>query len=133
MAEIEVRNVSAEGSGGTVNNYTRPAQSRDALGRWRRRGVTLYRGLDAPGTEHTELVRESVTGQLLKGRNNSVLFRDPEEGPVHYVSPDYSGGVALERKSHEHLGAQEDFVRHIASCPACVMHGFVNGDRDSNG
>ena len=116
-----VRDLSGETK--TVNNYVRPAQKRDALGRWRPRKQVLIRGQEAPGTEHTELLRDSVTGAAFHGRNNAVKFRDPFDGPVHYVSPDYSGHVAPERKSNEHLPDLNSAIDHILGCPACTTGG----------
>jgi hypothetical protein len=90
-----VENVS--GQVPTVGATARPPQPRNAFGRYRRRGHTLVRGLDAPGTERTELLRDAVTGQAIRGRNNAVLFRhnafDMEQ--VHYTSPDFSGHPPL--------------------------------------
>jgi hypothetical protein len=112
-SDIPVVNTSAEASGGTVNNYTRPAQSRDASGRYRRRGVTLIGGLDSP--ERTKLGRDSVTGQMVRVRDLSV------DGPVHYLSPDWGRGDA--RTSHEGSAEVHAAVNHLLACPCHTTGG----------
>ena len=47
-------------------------------GRWKPRTATLTRGLDPSGSR-TELVRDAVTGQMIQGRDNSMLMRNPTE------------------------------------------------------
>jgi hypothetical protein len=107
------------GSVRTVGSTIR--QNRGPDGRWRPRGTTLIRGLDAPGTEHTELLRDSVTGQMIRGQNHAVLHRDPFDGPVHYVSPDYSGAVHPDRKSHDGSYAAQAAINHRMTCPCTIM------------
>lgn len=116
---VQVDNVSGQTK--TIGATVRPAQSRNALGRYRPRGQTLIRGLDAPGTEHTELLRDSVTGNMIRGRNNAVLHRDPfDMQPVHYLSPDWSrGNVAPERKSHAAVHDAEHDLNRLLDCPGC--------------
>lgn len=117
----EVLNVS--GSVRTVGDTVRPAQHRDTSGRYRTRTATLIRGLDAPGTERTELLRDSVTGQMIRGRNNAVKFRD--DGPVHYWSPDHSQGADPVRRSHEGAAGAHDLLNDMLTNPCHTTGGAV--------
>lgn len=83
-------------------------QNRDPGGRWRPRGSTLIRGLGQPGEDRG---------------GNAVLFRDSDDGPVHYLTLDHSRGADPERRSQP---SGEDFVNHVLGCPACAVGGFVH-------
>lgn len=59
------------------------------------------------------MVRESVSGLAAER--------------MHYVSPDYSQGVAPERKSNAHIPAMNAVIEHVMSCPACATGGACRG------
>lgn len=104
-----VENVS--GQVPTVGATMRPAQRRDTYGKYRQRGTTLVRGLDA--SEPLEWVTDAVTGQRIRGRNNSMLIRE-QDRPVHYLSLDHNRG-----RSDEATAALADFqmaVNHVLDC-----------------
>jgi hypothetical protein len=120
----DIRNVS--GSVPTVGSTVR--QNRGPDGRWRPRSMTLIRGLAEPGSERTELLTDTVTGRPLRGRNNSVLIRDPMEfESVHYVSPTHSGGVPDQRVSNSYGPLRDALVSHVMSCPECATGGACCG------
>lgn len=101
-------------------------QNRGPDGRWKPRTATLTRGLDPSGSR-TELVRDAVTGQMIQGRDNSMLMRNPMEfEAVHYVAPDYSRYVEPGRKSNGGLEPAQDALNHIVSCPSCATGGACN-------
>jgi hypothetical protein len=86
VADLQVCNLSGETP---VVRSTIRHNERGTDGRWVPPGSTLVRPLDQPA----EMVRDVVTGQMVRGRDQSMLIRnDPLDGNyAHAFRPDFSG------------------------------------------
>lgn len=99
---------------------------RGSDGRWSPRAARLIRPLDEP--TGPGWVRETVTGQMMRGEDRSVLMRNPMEfEQIHHVSPDYSRYVEPGRKSNAGLVPAQDALNHVVSCPSCATGGASSG------
>ena len=122
--DIPFENVS--GSVPTVDNYRRPAQSRNALGRFAARSSRQISTLGPPGGIGQGGI-DATSGRWVPGvENRSVLHRQDDGWAleqVHRVAPDYSYFVPEERKSHDEVHAAQDDINHRMSCPLCTVLG----------
>jgi hypothetical protein len=89
--------VNTSGTVRTIGATTRHVE-RGQYGRWVPRGSTLVRPLPQPSGlgGYDAVIGCRPEGWIPGARNNAVLHRDPMDfEAVHYVSPDYSGHMAI--------------------------------------
>jgi hypothetical protein len=123
-----VRNLSGEVE--TIGNTIRHTE-RGAGGRWKTKESRQVGGpLNKPSGPggYDAVVGFRPEGWIPGVRNNAQRY-DLERTRGHanpqYSVPDYSRGVDPERKSHDRVRSDQYFINHVAGCPACVVHGFV--------
>lgn len=121
MADLEIRNVSAEG-GPTVGATRRPRQSRDAFGRFAARKTTEVGPLGPAGGVGESGV-DSVSGRFIPGvRINSVLHDPIDPQRVHEVGPSRAPFIEAE---HEQNREAEHAVNHAMGCRTCATGGAL--------
>ena len=127
--DLAFRNVSGEVR--MVNNTVRPAQSRDATGKWKPRESRIIGPLNVPSGPGGV---DAVTGRWIPGVRNNAQLHDWERTHAvttspYFSTPDWGESVPMERKSNAGLMAAEQRLNHhlgshhevpSADCPDCA-------------
>jgi hypothetical protein len=75
---------------------------------------------------------DTTTGRWIPGVRNNAQLHDldrvhaVDSRQLRYQAPDYSRDVADDRKTHDRVHANEEFIQHVLGCPACAVGGFVH-------
>ena len=119
----EVRNISAEAAGPMTGSTIRHNE-REKGGKFRAREARIVGPLNKPSGPGGF---DSVTGEFIPGVRRNDRLHDMERvtASPYFTSPDYSRGVAEERKSHRGAEGAHELLNWFLTSPAHTTGGQV--------
>jgi hypothetical protein len=119
-----VRDLSGETP--TVGATVRPAQSRDAFGRFAARKAREVGPLGPAGGVGPGGI-DTVTGRFIPGVRNHAQLHDLEATTGRYHEARVWGRAGDPRRSHDGAAEAHDVINHVMTCPCHTTGGACCG------